>query len=197
MTEPDWSADFETIPTQSLEGWAMAGHGRFDSVGSGIIESEGGPGLLWYRARTFADFILRVDWRASSIEDNSGVFLRFPALGSDDPDRDWRQAVREGYEVQIDDRGYDPQAGAFGSPLHRTGAIYRLAPAAALASRPLGEWNRFEITALGLDIAVLLNGIPVARLDRDVGRPRSGHIGLQNHHAGSRVRFRNIAYRLL
>ena len=197
MSNLDRPADFVSLPTEPLEGWAMAGHGRFNSMGNGIIESEGGPGLLWYRPATFADFILRVAWRAASSEDNSGIFFRFPALGSGDPDHDWRRAVTEGYEVQIDERGYDPEAGVFGSPLHRTGAIYRLGQATVLASRPIGEWNEFEITALGLDISVLLNGIPVARFDRDVDRPRSGHIGLQNHHAGSRVQFRNIRLRRL
>ncbi|WP_119459262.1 3-keto-disaccharide hydrolase [Rhodospirillaceae bacterium SYSU D60014] len=197
MSDLDRFADFISVPMEPSDGWAMAGHGRFNAIGDGVIESEGGPGLLWYRPETFADFILRVEWRASSIEDNSGIFLRFPALGTDDPDRDWRRAVTDGYEVQIDDRGHDPEAGAFGSPLHRTGAIYRLAPATVLASRPIGEWNGFEITALGLDLSVLLNGTPVARFDRDVGRPRSGHIGLQNHHAGSRVQFRNMRVRRL
>ena len=34
---------------------------------------------LWDTHEEFADFILRVDWRSSSVFDNSGVFLRFPA----------------------------------------------------------------------------------------------------------------------
>jgi hypothetical protein len=97
--------------------------------------------------------------------------------------------------VQIDDRGYHPEARRTGSPLHLTGAVYALARARRLTSRPLGEWNVFEITARGFDIAARLNGEPVARLDRDVGRPRCGHIGLQNHHAGSRVQFRDIRIR--
>jgi hypothetical protein len=197
MSAGDRTAGFTPILTDGLAGWAMAGHGRFNQVGDGVLETEGGPGLLWYTPETFDDFVLRVEWRASAVEDNSGVFLRFPPLGSSHPDADWRLAVTDGYEVQIDDRGYDPQEKRFGSPLHRTGAIYRLAPAEVMASRPTGDWNVFEITALGLDISVLLNGTPVARLERDVGRPRRGHIGLQNHHDGSRVQFRGIRIRRL
>jgi hypothetical protein len=177
----------------TLDGWRMAGRGRFNVVEPGVLESEGGTGLLWYAAREFADFILGVDWRAQAPDDNSGVFLRFPALEAGDP----QLAVDHGYEVQIDDRGFDPEAGRTGSALHLTGAIYKLAPARLLASRPLGAWNRFEVTARGPAIDVRLNGEPVCRLDRDVGRPLRGHVGLQNHHAGSRVQFRDLRLRPL
>ena len=105
--------------------------------------------------------------------------------------------MTEGYEVQIDERGYDPDRKATGSPLHYTGAVYRLAPATTMASRPVGEWNVFQITARGPEIAVSLNGVAVARLDRDLDRPRRGHVGLQNHHPGSRVQFRRLRIRRL
>jgi Domain of Unknown Function (DUF1080) len=187
MTVSD-KANFLTLFDGSLEGWRMAGNGRFNIVAPGLLETEGGTGLLWYERASFADFILRLEWRAALIEDNSGVFLRFPPLEDGDPQR----AVDHGYEVQIDERGFDPATGRTGSPLHRTGAIYKLAPAARLASHPLGMWNEFEIVARDADIWVRLNGEPVAHLDHNVGRPRQGHVGLQNHHAGSRVQFRNL-----
>jgi Domain of Unknown Function (DUF1080) len=185
-------ARFTPLFQGSLTGWQMAGHGRFDIVGGEVLESEGGPGLLWYTSAAYADFVLYVDWRLSSPEDNSGVYLRFPPLGRDGSDHDWHLADRQGYEVQIDDRGYDPDTQSVNSPLHLTGAIYKRAPALKRASRPVSEWNTFLITAQGTHLSVTLNGVPVSSLIADGGGSRRGHIGLQTHHPGSRVQFRNI-----
>jgi hypothetical protein len=179
----------------SLNGWQMAGVGRFNAIGSSMIESQGGIGLLWYTKETFGDFVLTVDWRAASLSDNSGVFIRFPSLGIADPANDWRLAADQGYEIQIDERGFDPVTNTQGSPLHQTGAIYQLAPATNRNSKAPGEWNRFEITAAGAEIAVKLNGMEVSRLLDDGSRPLSGHIGFQNHHSGSSVQFRNLIVR--
>ena len=73
---------FAPLPLGGLKGWAMAGRGRFNSLGGDIVESEGGPGILWYTPAQFDDFVLAVEWRVSAVEDNSGVFLRFPPLGA-------------------------------------------------------------------------------------------------------------------
>jgi hypothetical protein len=183
---------FSPLFRGTLTDWRMAGTGRFNIIDGGVLESEGGPGVLWYTGAAFADFVLCVDWRLSSIEDNSGVYVRFPPLGRDDPEHDWRLADRQGYEVQIDDRGYDPETQSHNSPFHLTGAIYKLAPALKRASQPVGMWNTFRIEAQGFRLSVALNGQPVSGLMADGSRPLRGHIGLQTHHAGSRVQFRNI-----
>ena len=176
----------------ALTGWQMAGSGRFNVIGDDTIESEGGIGLLWYTKDEFADFTLSVQWRSINVFDNSGVFIRFPVLGNTNPAEDWKLAVDQGYEIQIDDRGYDPNTNTTASTLHVTGAIYQLAAASKLASKPLGQWNTFEIEAIGPDIKVKLNGEPVSHLTNPQGRPLRGHIGLQNHHPGSRAQFRNL-----
>jgi hypothetical protein len=176
----------------ALNGWQMAGSGRFNVIGDNTAESEGGIGLLWYTKEEFSDFLLTLQWRSINLFDNSGVFLRFPVLGNQNPAEDWKLAVDQGYEIQIDDRGFDPNTNTTGSPLHTTGAVYQLAPATRLASKALGEWNTFEIEATGPDIKVRLNGQLVSHLANNQGRPLKGHIGLQNHHPGSRVQFRNV-----
>ena len=183
---------FRPLGAGGVQGWRMAGTGSFMELGANIIESVGGIGLLWFTQEQFEDFVLRVDWRVSDVTDNSGVFIRFPALGSGDPANDWKVAVDQGYEIQIDERGINPDTGQAGDALHQTGAIYKLAPANQRASRPVGEWNTFEIEASDADIRVTLNGTLVSQLTADGSRPRAGHIGLQNHHAGSRVQFRNL-----
>jgi hypothetical protein len=128
-----------------------------------------------------------VEWRISVPEDNSGVFVRAPAL-TDSP----QPAIERGYEIQIDDRGVDPDDNVLGSLFHLTGAIYRLVPALRRASRPAGQWNGFEISMRGSMLAVRLNGDHVSHLD-DGSRERRGYIGLQNHHEGSAVQFRNLS----
>jgi hypothetical protein len=180
-------ARYESLLTPAMAGWRMAGPGGFRRTGAGdAIESFGGSGLFWYAEARFADFILHVEWRITRAEDNSGVFLRCPPLADD-----LQPAIERGYEIQIDDRGLDPATGRLDSALHLTGAIYRLAPAVGRASRPVGEWNAFEITARGPVIAVRLNGTDISRLE-DASREPRGHIGLQNHHEGSAVQFRRL-----
>jgi hypothetical protein len=81
-----------------------------------------------------------------------------------------------------------------GRPVHKTGAIYGLAAPAALASKPVGEWNNFEIHAIGQNYKVILNNkkvIPSFFGDRLT----QGYIGIQNHDLDSHVSFRNIRIR--
>ncbi|HKU95525.1 MAG TPA: DUF1080 domain-containing protein [Vineibacter sp.] len=181
------AATFRELLTADLAGWRMAGQGGFRWTTPGILASHGGPGLLWYADDVFDDFTLHVVWRTTARTDNSGIFLRSPAL-RDTP----APAIAHGYEVQIDDRGLDPQTGREGSPLHITGAIYRLAPCAQLLSRPTGDWNEFVIMARGPWIRVALNGSPAAQLDAGT-RNRAGHLALQCHHEGSVVQFKSVA----
>lgn len=184
-------AGFVALPTTDLRDWRMAGLGRFNVV-SEALESEGGPGILWYAREPFANFVLRVAWRVSSPTDNSGIFIRIPALDSADTADDWKPAVEHGYEIQIDDAGLNPETQTYGDPLHRTGAIYGLAPATRrTATRPVGDWNNYEITARKDSITVALNGLPISALTRAYRRAE-GYIGLQNHDANSRVQFRNL-----
>ncbi|RWP58619.1 family 16 glycoside hydrolase [Mesorhizobium sp.] len=184
LVETGFTALFDGTSTAD---WRMAGPGLFvlEARDHGIIRSEGGIGLFWYTPQMFQNFILRLEWQASRPDDNSGVFIRFP-----DPGNDPFVAVREGYEIQIDGRGRNPQGG-LDDPLHMTGAVYGFAPARSLASRLIGEWNTFEITADGQSISVVLNDEAV--VNGFVGNRRpDGFIGIQNHGAPSRVAFRNI-----
>jgi hypothetical protein len=188
---------FAALSLDRLEDWRMAGHGRFRRVGPGTAESDGGPGVLWYPRQELEDFVLLIDWRLTAPDDNSGVFVRIPALGSTDPNRDWRPAAEQGYEIQIDDRGVDPATGIPGDARRRTGAVYGLAPARSGAARAVGAWNTFEIEARGPVLTVTLNGQPVSRLDGDPRRRRRGYVGLQAHHPVARVQFRNPQVRRL
>lgn len=174
----------------TMNGWQMSGAGRFNLV-NGTMISDGGPGILWYSLQMFDDFILKLEWKASAETDNSGVYFRIPALS----DMDWTPADRDGYEVQIDDRGINSEQNRTGDPLYQTGAIYKLAPSIKIASHPVtsGKWNAFEIEVKRDLFKVKLNGELVTEYRDVIQRSARGFIGLQNHHPGSRVAFRNIA----
>jgi len=175
---------------QDLDGWEYIGDGGFSVTADCTLLSGGQAGLLWYTPQPFADFELALDYRLGNVDDNSGVFVRFPEPEgweggwSARPD----DTVR-GHEIQINDNpGGDPQ---------KTGAVYNLAQPTASASNPIGEWNEMLIRVRGQHYTVTVNGEVVNDVVSDAGRALSGHIGLQAHHVGSDVEFRDVAVREL
>jgi hypothetical protein len=168
----------------TIDGWHMAGPGKFVLVEyDKSLQSEGGMGLLWYTKKKYKDFILKLDWKVSRRNDNSGVFIRFS-----DPNNDPMIAVNTGYEIQIDDLAMPD-----GNPLHKTGAIYNFAAPSntEAATKPVGQWNTFEIEATGQKYSITLNGEKV--IPEFIGnRNTEGYIGIQNHDSDSHVSFKNI-----
>jgi len=197
---------FRPLFTGSRQGWQMAGGGDFLTVFGSILEARpNGLGLLWYTRLVFRNFVLKVDWLSfnpttnvpGGRADNSGVLIRFPALNASDPGNDWKLASDKGYEIQIDDMGFNVDTGQNFSALHQTGAVYGLAPSSAIASKPAGQWNTFEIEASDVAISVTLNGqlVSTYSIQANDGRGRQGHIGLQCHTGN--VQFRNVMIRSL
>ena len=181
---------------RDLSGWEHVGPGGF-VVEDGMLKTQGGMGLLWYTGEKIGDAVLRVVYRVSRAEDNSGVFIRI----ADRPPDPWF-AVHHGYEVQIL---------ATGGEYHKTGCIYSLSRGLADAQLPPGEWNVMDIAMRGPLIAVTLNGTLVTEFDpagelpeRQFGyepergpRPDEGYIGLQNHDGDSVVYFREVSVEAL
>jgi hypothetical protein len=180
---------------KSLDGWEQVGPGRF-VLENGVARTEGGMGLLWYTREKFGDCVIRVVYRTTRPEDNSGVFIRI----ADRPKDEWF-AVHHGFEVQICDSA---------DPMHRTGAVYSLSKAQEQPGK-VGEWNTLEITLKGDLVTTAVNGVEVSRFDpkgpvpertKDYEpergpRPESGYIGLQNHDAASKVEFKSVEVRPL
>jgi hypothetical protein len=175
----DVDSNFTSIfDGKTLDGWKMAGDGRFVIIESdAALESEGGMGLLWYSEKIYKNFMLKLEWKVSDEGDNSGVFVRFP-----DPDDSPSIAVREGYEIQIDDKASDP--------IHQTGAIYDFAAPSKVVSKPPGQWNTMEIQTQDQSYIVIINGQKVTEFTGS--RLTEGYIGLQAHDDKSKVSFRNI-----
>jgi hypothetical protein len=180
LSTADDDTNFTSIfDGKSLEGWNMAGEGKFVIVEDNkALQSEGGTGLLWYTKKKYDDFVLKLEWKVSEEGDNSGVFVRFP-----DPDGNPSIAFKEGYEIQVDDKASDA--------IHQTGAIYDFAaPSKKIASKPVGQWNTMEIRVINQSYNVTINGEKVTEFTGD--RLTEGYIGLQAHDDKSKVSFRNI-----
>lgn len=193
--EPDW----EQVDVPNFN--VFPGPGGIPLIEAGVPGADSVLGVLWYTQQAFDDFILRLEWKTFSIDANAGVFIRAP--------RPQPPLLNSGFydaatEVQIDERGKDFQPGRnpqalYGSSLHKTGAIYGIAPAtrwAARVPRPRfggreGGWNLFEITARGRSIEVRLNNHLVSRTTQlPASKLSRGFIGLQCH--TDLAQFRNI-----
>ena len=164
---------------QALQHWRQCGPGRF-IVTNGIATGESGMGLWWYSARQFTNFVLRGEFIQEQEIADSGVFVRFP-----DPQADPWNAVRQGHEIEIGDP--NPK-----DPTWRTGSIYPFQASSKANTRPIGEWNQYEITCIGQKYTVSIDGESVTSWVDPKRRTTIGYIGLQNYNDGKTVRHRNL-----
>jgi hypothetical protein len=170
--------------------------GRFDVVDGALVATPGTDlGLLWYTEPAPRDFELELEWRTPVIEDNSGVYVRFPDLDSKDYNNTAHVAIDFGFEIQI----YATERTDI-QPYQRTGAIYgaldqQFAP---LPARPLGEWNHYRIRVAGQVYTVELDGVQTTtftNVDPARGLDAPAYIGVQTH--TGHVAFRAIRIRAL
>ena len=192
-TEAAWHSIFDG---GSTNGWRMVGPGYFEFKDGELI-THGGMGLFWYAKEKFGDCQIRVVFKLTGANDNSGVFIRIP----DRPREPWF-AVNTGYEVQIANGG---------DAWHRTGSIYSIAKAATDGAARVGEWNTLVITLDGPATRTELNGQTITEFtegdpvppkrewhEPERGpRPNRGFIGLQNHDEETHVHYREISVRPL
>ncbi len=181
---------------KNLDGWQQVGPGSF-VVQDHMMKTTGGMGLLWYTREKIEHATVRVVFKMTGAEADSGVFIRIPEKPADP----WA-AIDRGYEVEIGDWPDDYSC---------TGVIYTFSKAMARPLKPLGEWNTMEITIDGPRTVVYLNNVKVT--DYKEGQPvpprhpnvrdpatgprmDSGYIGLQNH-PGSEVYFKEISVKPL
>jgi hypothetical protein len=176
---------------KDLTGWRQVGPGSF-VVQDGMLKTVGGMGMLWYTREKIGRATIRVVFKLTSKESDSGVFIRIP----EKPTEPW-MPINRGYEVEIGDWPDDYSC---------TGVLYTFTKALARPIKPIGEWNMMEITIDGPHTVVYLNGVKVTDFtegqpvpakppdshDPDRGpRPDAGYIGLQNH-PGSDVYYREV-----
>ena len=207
-----------------FEQWRYAGGSQVTLQRDGTLRTAPGApnlGVLWYAARPYGDFSLKLQFRDDSpvagTRANSGVQVRFPAPRPPVPGcpmtfngapqaenpAGWI-AVNCGHEIQINDspdvEPNDPR---------KTGSIYGFADLNATQARvtPPGTWNTLEIRVVGQTYTVSRNGVVIntyVNLPRVPfpGRPFDpdsssrglvGYLGLQAHGAPQDVvSFRDI-----
>ena len=216
---------YETIfdgSRRCFERWRYTGGASMTLQRDGTLRSgPGAPGLgvLWYAARPYGDFSLKLQFRDDAPEAgaraNSGVQVRFPAPNSPvpgcpetfdgNPITDagapaWI-AVNCGHEIQInDDAGGDPR---------KTGSIYGFKDLDSAASRPVakGVWSDLEIRVKKQHYTVIRDGVVINEYENVPGvflegRPNDppsearghvGYVGLQAHGGANDVAsFRNV-----
>src|SRR5215470_18782357 len=139
---------------KNLDGWQQVGPGAF-LVEDGIMKTHGGMGMLWYTREKIAHAKLRVVFRMTDKESDSGVFIRIP----EKPTEPW-MPINRGYEVEIGDWPDDYSC---------TGVLYTFTKALARPIKPLGRWNTMDITIDGRKTVVFLNGVKVT--DFTEGQP--------------------------
>src|SRR5437899_3008299 len=165
--------------SEALKQWRQCGPGRFTFT-NGVATGEGGMGLWWFSGRQFTNFVLRGEFVQEQEIADSGVFVRFP-----DPKDDPWNAVKQGHEIEIGDP--NPK-----DPTWRTGSIYPFKASLNANTRPPGQWNEYEITCLGQNYSVRINGQLVLEWADPQKRTSSGYVGLQNYYDGKTVRHRNV-----
>jgi hypothetical protein len=147
---------------------------------------------LWYTREKIGNATLRIVYKVSAPNANSGVFTRIPIEPKSEDD-----AINKGIEVQIDESGDD---------YHCTGVLYSWTKALARPYKPAGEWNTLEITMKGPRTIVKLNGVLVTDYDGkspvppkksqyepDRGpRPDTGYIAIQHHGGNATVWFKEV-----
>jgi hypothetical protein len=184
---------------KDLTGWKHVGPGEM-TVESGLIQTHGGMGLLYWTGGKLGDCVIRVVYKMRDENDNSGVFIRIPI----EPREAW-MPVNYGYEVQIDNvaEGEDEY--------HITGMLYSLTKPLARPGKPGPQWNTMEITLDGPHTIVTVNGVKVTdftegdpvpekkfEFEPERGpRPQDGYIGLQNHSDDDIVFFKEVAVKML
>jgi len=189
---PGWRALFNG---RNLDGWAVAGaRGKPGyTVEDGAIRTQPGSGLLWYSREKIGNATLRVIYRMSNAQGNSGIFIRIPEEPTNEA-----FAIHRGIEVQIDDGGDD---------WHLTGVLDSMTKALSRAFKPGGEWNTMDITLSGLRTVVELNGALVTDYDgvspvpqrvhewepQRGPRPETGYIALRHLDDKAVIYFREIS----
>ena len=166
---------------KTLSGWKNYSGPQWSVVDGMLVGPSDSSGWLGTE-KTYKDFILRLEYWIDPGEtgwSNSGIFIR-----ADSTNTPWN----EGYEIQIDLKDVK----------NPTGSIYNRVPTKIEQVReiaPEKNWNQVEIKAVGERIQVWINGHQLQ--DATWHGRDNGFIGVQQHHKGVTVKYRNIRVREL
>jgi hypothetical protein len=189
--KPDEKGFVSLFDGKTLKGWTGSLKGYAVEDGAIVCLKKGGGNL--FTEKEYADFVLRFEFKLET-GSNNGLGIRAPLEGN---------AAYVGMELQI----LDDAAAQYRKlqPYQYHGSVYGVAPAKRGHLKSVGEWNEQEVTCIGRQLKVVLNGETIVDVDLDKVAPAGktidgqnhpglkrtkGHIGFLGH--GSRVEFRNL-----
>lgn len=165
----------------NLNDWNRVGNANW-RLQSGMVQADGSDGTgsaFLVTKNSYKDFELRVEFWATD-DANSGIFVRCA-----NPKKITDTTC---YEANVFDQRPDPSYGT-GGIVHHAQVNPRVRP----LPKAGGQWNLYEITAIGPEITVKLNGNPTVHLRHD--QFASGPIALQ--WGRGTVKFRRVEIRQL
>ncbi len=190
-------AGFQSIFNgKDFTGWA----GPLDCceiIGEAIVWRHDKGGTI-YTQGEYTNFVVRLEFKLPP-GGNNGLAIRYPGEGN--------TAYDGMCECQVLDDNYEKATGEKIDPRQAHGSAYGMVAAKRGFQRPIGQWNYEEVTVMGQNIKVELNGTMI--LDADLskvtefmhnrahlGKDRiSGHFGFAGH--DDPVAFRNISIKRL
>ncbi len=188
------NAGFESIFNgRDFSGWT--GDVENYEIVDGAITCKQGEGGNVYTEKEYSDFVARLEFKLPP-GGNNGLVIHYPGEGN---------PHMTGLELQVLDSEHPKYAKL--DPRQYHGSVYGLVPAHRGYLRPVGEWNFQQVTILGSNVKVELNGFTI--LDADLSEVteskdgpvpagthnKRGHFGFAGHH--DPVAFRNISIREL
>jgi len=216
--------------------WKHAGWGAM-TVGGDVLATESderGLGVLVYTKEKLGNCQIRIVYRPKDAKSNAGAFIRMddgildwigkPSIAVDRDDQGRLSAeeiakMREASETENGawyavHHGYEVQMCDTGDAMHRTGAVYSLAPSAYEAPEKFNsQWRTMILTLDGNQVRVEQDGKLLSKFDpaskdvperkvwheprREHQRPEAGYFGLQTHDPGDVVYFKEVSVRPL
>lgn len=205
----EWQVLFDG---SSFDGWHVYGGGNIDDAwklidGAMVLQTDthrtDGNRFNMVTDGEFTNFVLQLDWRVSSGA-NSGVMWGVVEIDS------LPEPYHTGPEIQVLDNIDHPDAKNGTS--HQAGSLYDMVSPNQDVTKPVGEWNTYEIT---IDYSknygkVVLNGVEIVNFalgdeawDTMVaeskfatwpafGKTSTGKIALQDHGEPLEIAYRNI-----
>ncbi|MCP3916010.1 MAG: DUF1080 domain-containing protein [bacterium] len=175
--EEGWEPVF---PEASFEEWKSTGNAEWELTDEGVLIGTGEMGHIFSPRADYEDFELRGRFKIND-GGNSGLYFRVT------PTDGWP----DGYEAQINSNYPDPQ---------KTGSLYNLSK---ILVHPIAEntWFDYHVTCRGTDagthIVIRVNGLALVDYVDTENRHARGHVGLQQHHKGSRIEAKDVVIREL
>ena len=189
QTDAQWTPLFDG---KSLKGFKQLGGKALYEVKNGEIVGttvKDTPNSFLATEQDYGDFILELDLK---LDDPMNGGIQFRSLSKPD----YKDGRVHGYQMEI-----DPSERAWSGAIYDEGRrdwlyIPNINPEGKKAFKPVGQWNKYRIEAIGSTIRTWINGIPTANLIDDM--TAKGFIALQVHSIygpmkeGMKIRWKNI-----